>query len=866
MHISRAKVPAMDAHHDQRLSFMAGGGECGELARSIDWAKTPLGPVSSWPTSLRTAVGLVLHSEHPMFLFWGPELIQIYNDAFIPSFGHGKHPKAMGQRGRDCWTENWPIVGPQITRVMNGEHSAWNEDSMVPMQRNGRLEEVYWTYAYSPIFDDDGVSIGGTIVVCSETTSRVLTERRTRTLRTFADRIATVTAVAELGPMAFEVLRDAALDVPFVLGYTLDSLGLLVPRDATHESPELVETVNEALAAHITSFARDGTSLPFSSTLTFPPIDLWSHNSSLEPLKEALVVLGPRQEKTETQELIVFGLSPSLPFDDSYREHLELLVESITQTHCRIEACEARLNAESERRNLLLQAPVPAALLVGKNHVFELANPAWRELAGREVVGKTCQEAFPELEGTALPNLVDRVYTSGKAFNAAELCVTLKDTSPRWFKVNLRPVFDASERVRGVMVIAVDVTDMCEARQQVEVISAERKKLLDDVQAANRSKDEFLAMLGHELRNPLAPITTALHLMRLRESGEYLREREIIERQAAHLVQLVDDLLDVSRIARGKISLSSAPVSIAVIITNAVEMASPLFEQRRHSLELDLPKRTLEIEGDRLRLAQVFANLLTNAAKYTEPGGAISVKARRDGNEVVVQVKDSGIGIPPEQLPHIFDAFFQGPQKPDRALGGLGLGLALVQSLLTLHGASVSAASEGVGRGSTFEVRLKACPELHVTAPSLGAEPRPSSDHVAPRVLLVDDSEDIVELMTDLLRMEGFEVLSAHDGPSALRVAPEFHPDFAVLDIGLPAMDGYDLALHLREELGEHAPFMIAMTGYGQEADRERARLAGFDVHLVKPVDPARLIASLRVPTARPDPEGSRSFHAASAR
>jgi signal transduction histidine kinase/CheY-like chemotaxis protein len=360
---------------------------------------------------------------------------------------------------------------------------------------------------------------------------------------------------------------------------------------------------------------------------------------------------------------------------------------------------------------------------------------------------------------------------------------------------------------------------------------------------ADRRKDEFLAMLGHELRNPLAPIMTALQLMELRGDGTAERERGIIKRQARHLTALVDDLLDISRVTRGKITLKKECLEVTEVVAKAIESASPLLEQRRHDLHVSIP-RHLYVDGDPMRVGQVIGNLLTNAAKYTEMGGHIGLHARREGEEVVIEVSDDGIGIPPEVLPTLFDPFAQGPRSMDRGEGGLGLGLALVKTLTQLHGGSVSAHSEGPGAGSTFVVRLPA----HRGAGTLatGSE-RPVSTVHAPhgatglRILVVDDNVDAASMLAEVLEEMGHEVEVAYDGPQALEIAQRFRPTTALLDIGLPVMDGYELAGRLQTLL-DPPPRLAAVTGYGQESDRERARQAGFDAHFVKPVNLSALV------------------------
>ena len=372
----------------------------------------------------------------------------------------------------------------------------------------------------------------------------------------------------------------------------------------------------------------------------------------------------------------------------------------------------------------------------------------------------------------------------------------------------------------------------------------ERRRLEEDAMAASRAKDEFLAMLGHELRNPLAPIRTALHLMGNRADAGSAKERQIIERQVEHLVRLVDDLLDVSRITRGKVKLHREPIEIGAVLARALEMASPLLEQRGHHMDLELPRAGLLVDADPARLAQVFGNLLTNAAKFTDPGGRVAVTAAREGGEVVVTVTDTGIGIGPEQLPAVFDTFVQERRTEDRSQGGLGLGLSIVRSLVTMHGGTVHAHSEGHGRGAAFTVRLPAFEGELAPAAAEGAAAgtRPAGRL---QILLVDDNEDAVEMLGEILRDAGHEVRIAFDGPSALDLARRATPELAVLDIGLPVMDGYELAAELRALLGDATPPLIALTGYGQEQDQRRATAAGFSRYLVKPVAFAALTQAI---------------------
>ena len=397
-----------------------------------------------------------------------------------------------------------------------------------------------------------------------------------------------------------------------------------------------------------------------------------------------------------------------------------------------------------------------------------------------------------------------------------------------------------------------------EAEKEREELLAREQQARREAETASRAKDEFLAMLGHELRNPLSPMITALELMRLRGGDALERERTIVERQVQHLMRLVDDLLDVSRITRGKIQLKRRPVELSEVIATAIEMASPLLEARRHRLEADVPPKGLLVEGDPDRLAQVVANLLTNAAKYTEPDGKVQLRASREGSQVVVRVRDSGMGIAPELLPRVFDLFVQGHRTLDRSQGGLGLGLTIVRSMVEMHGGSVGVTSEGLGKGSEFTIRLPAASAAALT-PRPGIIPTLPASHrvgVGRRILVVDDNQDAADALVDALRAHGLVASVAYDGPSAIESAVRFRPEAAFLDIGLPVMDGYELARQLRELLGP-AVKLLALTGYGQDRDRALSRAAGFDEHLVKPVELEHLVVLIHRLFRQAEPSGA---------
>jgi PAS domain S-box-containing protein len=435
----------------------------------------------------------------------------------------------------------------------------------------------------------------------------------------------------------------------------------------------------------------------------------------------------------------------------------------------------------------------------------------------------------------------------GETTTGQEVTLQRDQREPVALLLSAGPIASSDGEVLGCVISFVDITERKRAAE-------DRMRLLESATAArieaedaNRAKDEFLAMLGHELRNPLAPILTALELMELRSDDRCRRERDVIARQVKHVVTLVGDLLDVSRIARGKVQLDRKPVELARVIAKGIEAAAPLIEERRHRTLVDVPPG-LWLDADETRICQVISNLLTNAAKYTPTGGTITVSATREGGELVIFVRDTGMGIPPELLPDLFDLFVQGRRTLDRAEGGLGLGLAIVRSLVELHGGTVRARSDGAGCGSEFEVRLPALrPDADVS--ERRKTPAPGTHDVLrdKRVLVVDDNVDAADLLSDLLEGLGYETRTAYDGPSALEAAAAFDPDIALLDIGLPAMDGYELARRLRGSPPSAKPLrLIALTGYGRETDRTQTAAAGFDHHMVKPIDIAGLDAALR--------------------
>jgi signal transduction histidine kinase/ActR/RegA family two-component response regulator len=671
-----------------QLSFLRGGGHMGALMRAHDWTTSSLGPPAAWPQALRTAVRIMLNTGHPMYVFWGPELACLYNDAYSESIGPERHPTSLGRPGRDVWEEIWGIIGPQIDQVMAGRGATWHVNHLVPITRHGQREDVYWTYSYSPIDDETAAAgVGGVLVVCTETTAEVLTARR--------------------------------------------------------------------LA--------------------------------------------------------------------SERDRLAQLFE---------------------------QAPTFMALLRGPEHRYERGNPAYLQLVGhRPILGRTVAEALPEALEQGYVALLDRVFESGEAYTATGAKIQLAVPSGLWVDRYVdfvyQPLKDDEGRVTGIFVLGADVTE----RTIAEVALRRSEAELRD---ADRRKDEFLAMLAHELRNPLAPIRTGLELIRLAGNtpAAVERVRSTMERQVGHMVRLIDDLLDVSRIVAGKIRLQREHARLDALVAHAIEAHRATMTARKINLRLELPEDPIELDVDPTRFSQVLSNLLHNATKFTPAGGTIRIsacvtEAAGASRQLALRVADSGIGISPELLPRVFDLFTQGAGISGEP--GLGVGLALVRRLVQLHGGEIAARSDGPGLGSEFEIVLPLSAAADVSDPT----PADTAERLHRRVVVIDDNEDAANTMAMLIESLGGEPRVAHDGERGIREVLAHRPDVVLLDIGMQHMDGYETCRRIRQHVGDDV-MVVALTGWGQDQDKEKAAASGFDAHLTKPADP---VALKRLLARRPSSE-----------
>jgi signal transduction histidine kinase len=529
--------------------------------------------------------------------------------------------------------------------------------------------------------------------------------------------------------------------------------------------------------------------------------------------------------------------------------------------------------APVDRVNILLVDDQPAKLLTYEAILSELgenlitassASEALQCLLDNEIAVVLVDVCMPDLDGYELASMIrqhPRFQKTSIIFVSAVLMTDLDRL--RGYEcgaVDYVPVPVVPEILRAKVSVFAELFRKTRALERLNSELEDRvrdrtsalEKTTQALQESNHRKDEFLAMLAHELRNPLAPIRTAVQLLRLKELTEPQRRRarDVIERQVEHLVNLIDDLLDVSRITRGMIKLQLEPVFLGAIVARAVETARPAVDAHRHSLELDLPDELISVEGDQTRLVQVIANILHNAAKFMDPGGRIRLTARRNGQDAVIKVTDSGIGIAPEQMPKIFELFTQVHSKTEREQGGLGIGLALVRQLTEMHGGSVTVHSDGVGRGAEFTVRLPVMTPPVAGLANRRRETGPVPDIAPQRILVADDNHDAAEALSLQLQLAGHDVRIAHDGVEALELATTFDPDIVLLDLGMPKMDGYETARQLRLRSSGRRLSLIALTGWGQQQDRDRTADAGFDAHLVKPVAEAQLFRALAIAVA----------------
>jgi signal transduction histidine kinase len=683
----------------------------GALMRARDWASSPLGAPADWPATLKGAIATCLSSQFPMVIWWGPQLLMFYNDAWQPILGETKHPSGLGRPGSESWPETWPVVGAQFENALKGVAS-WSEDLLLASDRRGFLEECYFTYSHSPL-KEASARVVGVCTVVNETTPRVLGTRRLHVLLELARATAEAANDPELPQVCEKLLGPlcaANLDLPFAALYLADADG----------------SVHLGASAGI-----DDRLVP--AALSVETADRW-------------------------------GIGEAL------------------------------------------RKGAPAAIEASS---WEVALPggAWPEPATQII-------SMPLLHSNRRPNPCG---------------VLVVGISPR---LRLDPPYlDFLRLVAAQLASALSTFHLRENERMARAALEE----------SARSKDEFLALLAHELRNPLAPILTSVAILKMAEAPETarVRSREVIDRQVGHMARLLDDLLDVSRLSRGQLTLQRTHVRLGDVLAAAIELSQPLVEQRGQVLEWEPVDGSIELEADPARLTQVFGNLLNNAARFSPRGSTIGLSARRAGDEVLAAVHDAGVGIAPDRLESIFGLFSQGSGTADAGQGGLGIGLTVAKTLVELHGGHITAESGGPGQGSTFTVRLPSGVVAKETPPvpdAVGA-----NGLLAARVVVADDNVDAADSLSLLLTQLGCEVRTVYGGEPAVEAARVFAPDIVFLDLGMSGLDGCGACRRIRQEPWGGGMTLVAVTGWGRVADRRQTEAAGFDHHLVKPVKAERL-------------------------
>ena len=857
-------------------------------------AGLPLGDHAGWPHSLKHAVRTVLDLRLPAYLAWGDAYVQFFNDAYVPILGD-KKDGALGNDTRVTWAEIWPTIGPMWERVRQGE--AMGSDALpLTINRYGYYETCYFSHSYSPIYGDGG-KVEGVLTTFADITKAVLGERRHAYQVKLAD---TLRRETEFKPMLKATIRLTSeyflnSNVAYV---ELDEDKRIFT--VKEEWKDGVETGNaqgtlplDMLSPNQLALLRAGTTIciddvsadPECAAVAGPCLMLGIHSVVVIPLKDGNRLHGAG----------FLYKDHAYRWTDDERTLAEDLARRTWEALRRIRAEEA-LREETRMLELLNRAGSVLASTLDIDTLLQSITDAATELTGAAfgsffyngkdangdafllyTLSGAPREAFEKL-GHPRPTPVFKPTFDGgppvrsdditkdprygrmgphhgmpkghlpvRSYLAASVCSRSGEVLGGLFFGHPEPNrFDerTEQNIAGFVAQAAVAIDNARLYDMAQRAAREREGLLASERAAraeaerhSKMKDEFLAMLAHELRNPLAPITNAAQLLKMPAADENLRLKatSIISRQVRHMTELIDDLLDVSRVTRGLVKLEAETLELNAVLRSAVEQARPHIEAREHALTVDAPAQPVLVVGDRTRLVQVLVNLLNNAAKYTPPKGRITLRLETGLESARLTVIDNGAGMDAKLLPHVFDLFTQAERTPDRSQGGLGIGLALVKTIVQMHGGQVEAHSDGPNLGASVSVLLPLAGS-DAASPHAPARQRAGARNVNPCVLtIVDDNADAAQSLAVLLRAQGHTVNVFEDGVRTLASSDIAHTQAFILDIGLPDMTGYELARRLRREHPK-ATF-IALTGYGQARDRDLSKQAGFDHHLVKPVE-----------------------------
>jgi signal transduction histidine kinase/ActR/RegA family two-component response regulator len=865
------------------------------LMQRHPWENIAVGPVASWPFSLKLAVRTLLDCQLPMYLAWGDSYTQFFNDAYVPILGE-KVEGALGGDARATWPEIWPVIGPMWEGVKRGE-PVGSDNLALTINRYGYFETCWFNYSYSPVYSEQH-KVEGVLVTFVETTGKVMAERRNALQVTLTEILRRETGAEALMQAVGRHVSDYAAGAVAIYATVDHAAQAAVIREQWREGAPDGEP-GRALPLEMLAFGR-GAQLLRGETVCVPDVareadipgaGAWLAQGIVsglvvplmegERLDAVMALHAPVAQRWETAEVQLLEDSARRSWEALRRiraeqalrdetrilelmKHateqlastldIEPLMQAITDAATQLTGAEFGSffynntdgNGDAYLLYTLSGAPREAFQNLGQPRPTKVFGPTFYGSAPIRSDDITKDPRYGSMgphHGMPPGHLPVRSYLAASVVSRSGEVIGglfFGHSTPGMFSARTEELIGT---FAGQAAIAIDNARLYDMAQKA---AHERESLLASERAAraeaerhNKMKDEFLAMLAHELRNPLAPITSAAQLLRLPEVNEGLRLKasNIISRQVRHMTELVDDLLDVSRVTRGLIKLETEVLDLNKVAMAAVEQARPHIEERRHTLAVDLPADQVPVEGDRTRLIQVLVNLLNNSAKYTPAGGRIALSLRRDGASCTVSVRDNGSGIDAQLLPHIFDLFTQADRAPDRSQGGLGIGLALVKSIVRMHEGAVAAHSAGPQQGTTMTVTLPLAQAQAGETPRahLVTETRPLL------VTIVDDNLDAGQSLAVLLRAHGHTVQVYEDASTTLRAPEAEGTEVFILDIGLPDMTGYELARRLRRQPVHAGAVFVALTGYGQERDRELSRQAGFDHHLVKPVDIAKL-------------------------
>lgn len=809
-------------------ALFAGDGEVRLLLRRHDWSGFPAGSPEQWPAVIQRIIQMVLDADAPISFIWGPEHHYFYNDIYIELLGQ-KHPAALARPFWESWREVQQVFPTILEGAAHGNFCT-HADMEMQVLRHGTLEPVYFTFSLNPQFDEAG-NVVGILNPVVETTAQVLASRRQQFQLDLVDRIRPLTDAREVIAAASELLGKH-LGVARVVYAAVDDPGETLSIDRDWTNGKLASMAGLVLRMSdfgplIVASIRAGESLVVADVVADERSA--SHVDAYAAIGVRSVVAIPLMKAGRLRAIL--NLHDSRPRD--WTEHeIALAQDMVDRTWSAVESArvQGELRLERDQSQYIFDSMTEGFAVLDSSWTVLRMNAEGLRISQRtaqDVIGKNHWDIWPEMRDTPMEKIYREVMTTCKA-EVVEFPYTFPDGRKGWMEVRAYPALNS-----GIAFFFRDIS--------------KRKLAQEMLQDADRRKDEFLAMLAHELRNPLAPIGAAAELLQMvtLDEDRVRNTSQIISRQVNHITSLVDDLLDVSRLTRGLVELDNASLDIRHIVADAVEQVTPLIQSRRHCFTLHLPPDTTMVMGDKKRLVQVLANILNNAAKYSQQGGNIVLRVEVHAAHVVIEVEDNGIGMQPELAERVFDLFTQAERTPDRSSGGLGLGLALVKSLVELHHGRVTCKSAGLGKGSKFTVCLPRLVQKPNQTEQQNTDSATQQIAHSLRIMVVDDNVDAASMLAMLLEALGHQVIVEHASRKALERAKVEAPQVCLLDIGLPEIDGNELAQRLRAEPETAHSLLIAITGYGQEQDRKQTLAAGFDHHLVKPVDTKKLAALL---------------------